>query len=426
MTRKTFKVNSVFSVSDDTRKQVANKESNDVEATDEKNRPTNNWRDLVAYWIFGLCNNFGYVVMLTAAHDILKELNGDEEQHRGDSNRPCNILSTGAILLADIIPGLCIKFLSPFLPFWHRTRITISCIASVGGFIIVAYADKEWEALAGVALTSFASGLGEPTFLAYSAFFHHNVISTWSSGTGGAGIAGSLAYSVLRGIGLSTQNTMLVMIAVPSFEIVIFFCLLTKPKSMRIEDQHVGDKVVDDQPPLTSVKEKILYIRQLLHFMIPLCLVYFFEYFINQGLFELVYFPDIFLDASEQYRWYQVTYQIGVFISRSSVNIVHIKQIWIMAVLQGLNVVFFFFEAYFMFTPSIWIIFGLITFEGLLGGGGYVNTFYRMGREIPASRREYAMMVVTLSDSLGITIAGFLAMPTHNWMCGTPGGIRLQ
>lgn len=24
------------------------------------------WRDLGAYWIFGLCNNFGYVVMLTA------------------------------------------------------------------------------------------------------------------------------------------------------------------------------------------------------------------------------------------------------------------------------------------------------------------------------------------------------------------------
>lgn len=34
------------------------------------------WRDLVAYWIFGLCNNFGYVVMLTAAHDIIDELAG--------------------------------------------------------------------------------------------------------------------------------------------------------------------------------------------------------------------------------------------------------------------------------------------------------------------------------------------------------------
>jgi battenin len=69
--------------------------------------------------------------------------------------------------------------------FNFRTRITISCCAAVGGFVVVAYAREEWMALTGVALTSFGSGLGEPTFLAYSAFFHHNVISTWSSGTGG-------------------------------------------------------------------------------------------------------------------------------------------------------------------------------------------------------------------------------------------------
>lgn len=110
-----------------------------------------------------------------------------------------------------------------------------------------------------------------------------------------------------------------------------------------------------------------------------------------------------------------MTYQIGVFVSRSSVNIVQIKQLWIMAVLQGLNVIFFTFEAIYMFTPSIWIIFGMIFFEGLLGGGAYVNTFYRMSKEIPATRREYSMSVVTLSDSIGITIAGFLAMPAHNW-----------
>lgn len=32
------------------------------------------WRDLTAFWIFGLCNNFGYIVMLTAAHDIIADL----------------------------------------------------------------------------------------------------------------------------------------------------------------------------------------------------------------------------------------------------------------------------------------------------------------------------------------------------------------
>lgn len=30
------------------------------------------WRNLAAFWILGLCNNYGYVVMLSAAHDILE------------------------------------------------------------------------------------------------------------------------------------------------------------------------------------------------------------------------------------------------------------------------------------------------------------------------------------------------------------------
>lgn len=56
---------------------VAEKQETDVEAI---KTPIQGklWRDLVSYWIFGLCNNFGYVVMLTAAHSIIKELNGNE------------------------------------------------------------------------------------------------------------------------------------------------------------------------------------------------------------------------------------------------------------------------------------------------------------------------------------------------------------
>ena len=46
---------------------------------DQRPRDRGLWRDLVAYWILGLCNNYGYVVMLTAAHDILKELDGGDD-----------------------------------------------------------------------------------------------------------------------------------------------------------------------------------------------------------------------------------------------------------------------------------------------------------------------------------------------------------
>lgn len=45
-------------------------------STDDEKKDKYLWRDLVAYWFLGLTNNYGYVVMLTAAHDILKEITG--------------------------------------------------------------------------------------------------------------------------------------------------------------------------------------------------------------------------------------------------------------------------------------------------------------------------------------------------------------
>lgn len=137
--------------------------------------------------------------------------------------------------------------------------------------------------------------------------------------------------------------------------------------------------------------------------------------------FELITFPNIWLTTAEQYRWYQVTYQIGVFLSRSSVNVFTIKKTWIMVVIQGIIAAFFLSEAIYLYTPSISIIFIVIIIEGLQGGLAYVNTYYRISQDVPLSRKELAMNVVACSDSIGIITAGFLAIPTHNWICRMPG-----
>lgn len=53
-------------------------------------KDTGRWRDLTAYWILGLCNNYGYVVMLSAAHDIIGNIGQFDEKHESVSQ---NILS---------------------------------------------------------------------------------------------------------------------------------------------------------------------------------------------------------------------------------------------------------------------------------------------------------------------------------------------
>lgn len=126
-----------------------------------------------------------------------------------------------------------------------------------------------------------------------------------------------------------------------------FWILLEHPKNY--------ESASDSNSLDHSLSDKLSYIPALIKFMIPLGLVYFFEYLINQGLvstkiirinrfsiwfnhiyfqFELVYFEKIWLSHAEQYRWYQVLYQLGVFTSRTLVNQFPIETIWIFTILQ--------------------------------------------------------------------------------------------
>ncbi|XP_034657384.1 battenin [Drosophila subobscura] len=384
------------------------------------------WRDLTSYWILGLCNNYGYVVMLSAAHDIIKQFNPTDDDEASATGRNCHLVSTGAILLADVLPSLFVKMLMPFFPFWVNFRIAVAVACSAAGFLLVGFAHAEWMALLGVIITSASSGIGETTFLAYSSRYNKNVISTWSSGTGGAGVIGSLSYATLRDLDVSPRNTMLIMLVFPAIEAFAFWLLLRRPQVdiLPVTTVESTEVLISDDKPLVGFKEKLSYIKHLFKYMLPLCLVYFFEYFINQGLFELVYFENIFLDKDSQYRWLNVDYQIGVFISRSSVNIFQLDKIWLMSIFQFINVIYFLTEVILWYTPSIWIVFVIVLWEGLLGGGAYVNTFYRMSKEISPERQQFAMAMVVQSDSYGIALAGFLAIPVHNAICGLPAAVR--
>ena len=163
-------------------KQVNNQEEeakvdlNCSSLVEDHEKPREPWRNLIGFFLIGLMNNFSYVVMLSAAKDII---------HESDSG-----VSVGVILLADTIPNLIVKLVAPILfmekiPYWMRV-ITITASAT-GSFQMVAWINNLGGKLAGVGLASFGTGLGEITFLARTSYYHKNTISAWGSGTGGAG-----------------------------------------------------------------------------------------------------------------------------------------------------------------------------------------------------------------------------------------------
>lgn len=113
------------------------------------------------------------------------------------------------------------------------------------------------------------------------------MVSTWSSGTGGAGVIGSLSYATLRSLNVSPRDTMLIMLVFPFIEALSFWILLRRPTVLPVANVESTEELITDDRPLVGFKEKFVYIKQLVRYMVPLALVYFFEYFINQGLVSI-------------------------------------------------------------------------------------------------------------------------------------------
>lgn len=171
-----------------------------------------------------------------------------------------------------------------------------------------------------------------------------------------------------------------------------------------------ADKAVEEM----SLSEQFELIGTLKHFMIPLFWVYFGEYVINTGINPTLGFTSMTHTAFFEYASF--TYQVGVFISRSSRSYIAIRQVYWFPILQMANVLLFLAQSIFGLVdlPYLWLT--LVMWEGLLGGGTYVNVFHQVKTDTPKEYAEWGMGVVSLSDSFGIVLAAILSIYLECWL----------
>ncbi|TSK28025.1 Battenin [Bagarius yarrelli] len=300
-----------------------------------------------------------------------------------------------AVLLADILPTLLIKLTAPFVihkvPYGYRILVCVATATT--SFLVVSFSSTVGMSILGVIFASVSSGLGELSFLSLTVYFSSDVLSGWGSGTGGAGVAGAVLYSALTQAGLSPRVTLLIMLTVPAVMMISYFFLLDFPPSFpqwksrsgfsSEEDfQEQRRLIVDDDDdendndekgredrhtePLTF-SNKLQILKGLLKFIVPLSVVYFAEYFINQGL----------------------------------------------CVNAGVLLI----SVYYQFWPNVFFVFGVVLYEGLLGGAAYVNIFYLIRVETGEREREFAMSAASVGDSIGIALSAVPAIPIHNYFC---------
>ena len=154
--------------------------------------------------------------------------------------------------------------------------------------------------------------------------------------------------------------------------------------------------------------------------MLPLLIVYISEYTINQALHPLLLFrlsETPLPDYRSFYPLYATIYQTGVFISRSSTPFCRIHNLYIPSFLQAANLCLLLTHAMFNFLPNIWFVILVVFWEGLLGGAVYVNTFAEVLDNTEQGEREFSMAAVSVSDSGGICVAGFIGLWLEGAVC---------
>jgi len=425
------------------------------------------WKLGLSFFLFGLINNVLYVIILSAALDLVPP------------STP-----KGIIAFCNIAPALLAKGGWPYVlrgRIRYVKRLFGCCLLSAFGMLVVALFDSLYMRLLGIGLASFSSGLGEITFLQLSTTYAppsiagHSV-GYFASGTGAAGLVGAFMWWEVRGLGvrLGVGLSSIMPFIIP----MTYFFLLPHPEaflsspSLLHEDTLTPRSVVpytllataedhdgEEEGSFSSgpkynvslsMSDKWRLVRPMLpKYMLPLFCVYLFEYTINQGIAPTLLYrvPSrqqhpflawIIHSIRDYYPLWQLVYQTTVFLSRSSISLgippLPARFLALPSIFQGLILLTLAFESSVGFFSaeseafSISIVFILISIEGICGGSAYVNAFYHANQEQPdpnsvrdlertKQEREFKIGSIGFADSLGILFASICAVPTEIELC---------
>ncbi len=402
-----------------------------------------NWRLLGAWALLGLCNNVGYVIMLSSAEDILAG-------------------RAGEVLAADIVPTLFAKSLAPWVAPYipYRIRFAVCGGLSVVSYLLVALGTNTATRLTGVCFASLGSGWGETTALSYSGRFDAVAVPAWSSGTGLAGIVGAGWVLGFTSAGIHPSTTILTANIFAVLFLVASLVLMPAPDAsgaapfaaplressaalvgqggeeeallheseaeederssamgveppeaaMQQQQQQQHEVEASATPPQVSSSMLWPVLQRVWWVIACLSTVYFAEYTLSTGVVSTLGFH-----AVTKHRFYilaSFSYQTGVFFSRTfatKLPVLPLHVLWPFPLLQLATLALGIIQATTNFIQSPTIMLLIIFWEGLLGGTTYVRSFAHVHASESPQTREFATGITSMSDSIGIVLASIVS-----------------
>jgi battenin len=308
--------------------------------------PKASWHNWFCFWILGSLNNFAYVVILCGAKSLATN----------DFTGAKSLI--GVVNWALVAIGVFARTGNALylINLTARKRTSFTCIGFFVGMLLLVLSPQTgsfWVAIVGIVIIGGACSFGESVILGYLKSFPVSLTGAWSSGTGMAGIGGSLWYLALSSANLSDTlifGTM--MLSIPVYWLA-FISISVVPNGASSDDglyeqlstprdsgeasedgeallageggsyQKQGGVVGDAVPAEESTWQRVRRIVNLVwYYGVNLALVYIFEYVVSVGFAAVAEGPSKVTNESDDmwvkssYQIFGFCYQFGVLLSR--------------------------------------------------------------------------------------------------------------
>ena len=397
------------------------------------------------FFFMGLINNIGTVLILSGAQRLSREMG---------MNSLMGLYPIATIICSSAARLFNSKFL---INISHKKRIIFLSFylftAYIALFVILRLfkGTTEHQTL-GFCLTlipSFIIGtgyaFGESTILGYLKAFPKDLVGGWSSGTGLSGLIGACLNLVCKSVNIDLQYLYIGTSPAPLFYFVLFIIVENlkkdydkeiangnilgplQPDQVAPSENNETSKDEESQNQSTETKNKEMSFSNLsaafgagYHIILNLGFVYFLEFTALNSISErITHKPDLKHKDINIYEAFCMCYNIGVFVSRSSLPLVRkIKKAWIFSVCQIVNFTILVLDFYFNILQDYYIRFPMLLELGFFGGGAYAACFYHIlnSTVIPQDLKELCVNIATICNDTGTLFSGIATIIVSNFI----------
>ena len=377
----------------------------------------------------GFVNNLGYVMVATGAQLIADKFNYD------------NLMPLIQFMLVAFDMFMQCANVRWFLHIPHLLRFFMVTAMSVSAYVLMSIcsaANGDWGffvALFASVVMGLAQCWGEAVMLGFLKAFPSELVVGFSSGTGFAGVGGTLLWVAYRA---GNVADFIVYLSVLPLLILYVGCLIylnrvrkrltVKPNNeikdgeselMMTESEKQGEKEVYEETGNAAFSLPMIKVAigKVWFWAGNLGMVYFLEYCINTGFADrasLRHNNSTFF-SSNSFIILSLCYQVGVFMSRSSLKFFKVRQVWIMTVLQLINFGVWWGEAMHIFL-GVWGEFVWMLWVGCLGGASYVNVAYQILNtdKLEKGYKEPALSFSLFCNNVGVMLAAAFCLLLDN------------